>query len=60
MLVTTKKEVTVTLTLTEAEAYILKAMMQNPACSPSDESIDVANLRQGLFNELKNVLTGKR
>ncbi len=60
MLVTTKKEVTVTITLSETEAYVLKAMMQSPACNPSDESIDVADLRQGLLNELKNVLTGKR
>lgn len=59
MLVTTMKEITVTITLSETEAYVLKAMMQNPVCDPSDEPIDVANLRQGLFNELKTVLKYK-
>lgn len=60
MLVTTMKEITVTITLSEAEAYVLKAMMQNPMCNPSDEPINVANLRQSIFNELKSALTVKR
>jgi len=59
MLVTTMKEITVTITLSETEAHILKAMMQNPECDPSVESIEVANLRQSLFNELKTVLKYK-
>ena len=59
MLVTTTKEITVTIILSEAEAHVLKAMMQNPVCDPSDEDIAVANLRQGIFNELKTVLRYK-
>lgn len=55
MLVTTMKEITVTITLSEAEAHALKAMMQNSA-----ESIEITNLRQSIFNELKNVLMVKR
>lgn len=39
--------------LSEAEASILKSVMQNPLW-PEEEPQDLANVREAIFNALKN------
>lgn len=51
--------ITLTLTLTEQEARMLMAMMQNPMCNPEDESDLEESLRKGLFHALKEVIYGE-
>ncbi|QKN84750.1 hypothetical protein KNV05_gp088 [Vibrio phage River4] len=52
---TIKKEVTITLTLTQNEATFLRNMLQNPMCHPDEEEGTVSKMRHELFHALKQV-----
>ncbi|AFB83902.1 hypothetical protein F404_gp045 [Vibrio phage pVp-1] len=53
---TLRQEVTVTLEMTEHEAYWLRAMTQNYLGRPGDEPKEDKELREKFFNSLKNLL----
>ncbi len=53
---TAKKEVTITLALTQNEATFLRNMLQNPSCSPEEEVPTIAKMRHDLFNALTEVV----
>ncbi|QKN84944.1 hypothetical protein AG74_85 [Vibrio phage AG74] len=52
---TIKKEVTVTLTLTQNEAMFLRNMLQNPMCHPDEEEGTISKMRHELFHALRQV-----
>lgn len=51
-----KRETTVIIELTEAEAIELAAHMQNPAGPPEDEPKEVKEIREKIFNGIYHVL----
>lgn len=47
---------TVTLEISTKEAQMIKALVQNPNCKPEDESAEMRQLRQDLWNLAENIL----
>lgn len=46
----------VTLTISEKELELLKALVQNPQCSPEDEPEELRNLRKNLWDIAEGLL----